>query len=183
MCSLGKEIKRFEVSKENAIIGYRGWYIVNPLGNSKKERVLKSLNCDFIWDKDKDIEGNVDDCIDDEIPLGIYCYNNDYNYYYKHNYYYNYNYNYNYNYYNYNYNYNYNYIAGTCYQFGKIIEHEQGYRSNLARPKSLVILDDPKWFDTTDKKKFANHFNGIVKNVAKEYNCEVIPFSEYSKWS
>jgi len=154
MCILGKEISRSNIDEANPPIGYRGWFVKNSF--SEDTKVLLSESAEYEWPKIA--EGN---------PLeenrGIFSYKNHYNnnYYYYNN--------------NYNNNNNYYYTAGLCYQWGLVVFHEKGYRSQFARPKSLVLLDKH------ENPHFLNHFNNIVELVAKEYNCNTISQKEYEQ--
>jgi len=190
MCQFGdssKIIAELNITKEEALIGWRNNYIINPFNN--KEKYLKALNNDYLYPKDKPAVG---------LPIrdnseGIYNYNyyNYYNYnnynYYNYNYYnYNYN-NYNYNNYNYN-NYNYNYYNYNYYNiqaktllYGKTFKYKEGYRSEFCIITDLIILDrNSEWFTDEKTIKFAEHFNSTVEALAVEYKCGVIEFSKKS---
>jgi len=196
MCQFGDEskiIKKHQILENEALIGWRNNIVTNPFNDEKK--FLKALNNDYIYPK-KELATGLG--LESNNSLGIYNYNNyNYNNYYynynnynynnnnnnnynnyNYNYYYNYN-NYNYNYYNYNNNYNYYYIQVKTLHHGKIFEYSEGYRSEYCKITHLVILDkDSKWFSDKNTIKFANHFNSLVENLAKEYNCEVMEFSK-----
>jgi hypothetical protein len=166
MCEFGDEsfiINEQELTKKEALIGYRSWYITNPLNN--QEKALKSLNQNYLWVKKGENKGN---------PLrnnseGIYNYK-----YYNYNHY---NYN-NYKYYKY-YNYKYYYICGKSLLYGKVFTYKDGYRSSICIPTHLVILSDKKWFEDSNTKDFANHFNKLISDLAKEYDCEVIDYDDF----
>lgn len=156
MCQFGDEsyiLNEQDLTREQALIGYRNWYINNSFNNQEKS--LKSTNQNFLWPIGE-VLGN---------PLrnnseGIYNYNINYNY-------------------NYNINYNYNYICGKTLLYGKIFSYKDGYRSSICVPTHLVILSDKEWFKNDKIKKFTNHFNQVVINLAKKYNCEVIGYNEF----
>ncbi len=155
MCQFGNSsqiIEEKEITQENAIKGYRTWYITNPFDN--EEKFLKSLNIKFLWPKKEIVKGNPIR----ENSEGIYNYNN-YN-----------------NYYNNNNNYN---VYGSSLIFGKTFIYKDGYRSSFAIPCELCILSDKKWFKDPNTKKFAEHFNYIVTNLAKEYDCKVIDYDDW----
>lgn len=174
MCQFGSARNIFSeqtLTKEQALVGYRNWYLNNSF-NEKEERHLKSLSQEFLWPKKGECKGNPSR----DNSEGIYNYNNNnrnYNYYNYNNYN-------NYNYYNYYYYSNYS-IWGKTLLYGKVFSYKEGYRSSLCIPTHLVILSDKQWFEDEKTKRFANHFNEIVRNLAAEYDCEVIGYDEYSK--
>jgi hypothetical protein len=192
MCQFGNSDKILNesiIDESNALIGYRVNYGINSFNN--KEKFLKSLNQNFIWNKKEIIKGNPTK----ENSEGIYSYNY---YYYNHNYnhnnnydYYDYNYNnnnnhnYNHNNYSYNYDYNNHNYYNICLKiklFGKVFSYKEGYRSEFAIPYELVILDkDSEWFKNSKTIKFANHFNNYIEILAKEYNCKIIEYKKFCK--
>ena len=181
MCQFGDKSKIISekiLPREEALVGYRNWYIINSFND--KEKSLKSINMEFLWPKKEEIKGNPTE----DNSEGIYNYSN---YYYSNYYYYNYNNNYYYNNYYYYYNYNYNnnnnyyYICGKTLLYGKVFSYKEGYRSSLCVPTHLVILSDKRWFEDKKSTSFAKHFNEIVSNLAKEYDCEVIGYNEFMK--
>jgi len=170
MCQFGdssKIITELQVPKDEAIIGWRNNYITNSFNESDK--YLKSIDNSYLYPKNIDAEGLG---LKRENSLGIYNYNN-YNYNYN-----NYN-NYNYNYYNYNYNYyNYNIQIKTLH-YGKIFSYKEGYRSEYCKVTHLIILDkDSNWFKYDKTVSFANHFNNLLEQLAKEYNCETLEWGK-----
>jgi hypothetical protein len=187
MCQFGpkeKIISIQDLTRENALVGYRNWYINNSFNDLEKH--LKSTNIDFLWPKGEEVKGNpLEDNSKGVYNYNYYNYNNNYNN--NYNYYNNYNNNYNYNYYYNNYNNNYYsyynnyYICGKTLLYGKVFHYKEGYRSSICIPTHLIILSDKEWFTDKYAVKFANHFNSIVTNLAKEYNCKVIEYIEYSK--
>ena len=155
MCQFGDEskiIEELDIPATNPLVGYRKWLITNSFNSEEKH--IKSLKNEYLWPKNKLAIGS---------PLrnnseGIYnYYNNDYYY----------------NYYYYNNNYCY-YIYGVCYLHGKTYKYINGYRSQFGYPKALVTLRS----EDNKTKQFVEHFNSIVKNIAKEYNCETVNYSE-----
>lgn len=169
MCMFGNQskiISEQDLTLEQALVGYRCWYINNSF--NKEEKRLRSTNQNFLWPIGEVIGNALRDNSE-----GIYNYNNC-NYYNNYN-----NYN-NCNYYYSNYNYNYS-ICGKTLLYGKIFSYEEGYRSSICIPTHLAILSDKKWSDDIKTKNFVVHFNTIVIDLAKDYNCKTIGYDELSK--
>src|SRR3990172_7665835 len=96
MCQFGDEskiISELDLTKEQALVGYRNWYVDNSFNDDEKH--LKSTNIKFLWPKKEEVKGNP--TIDNSEGIYNYNYNNNYNYYNYNNYNYNNNYNYYYN--------------------------------------------------------------------------------------
>ena len=191
MCQFGdrsKIIAEFNLTEDEALIGWRNNYIINLFDD--KEKFIRALNNSYVYPKEKDAEGFG---LKRENSLGIYNYdnynynNNDdnyHNYYNYRNYYYN-HYNNNYNnyhhyYYNdYNSNYDNYYIQVKTLHYGKVFKYSSGYRSEYCMVTHMVILDsDSEWFTDNKTIKFANHFNNTCEQLAKGYHCDVMEFSK-----
>lgn len=170
MCQFGDEskiISEQKLTREQALVGYRSWYIINSFND--KEKSLKSTNIEFLWPKKKKCLSNpLRENSEGFYNYNICNYNNNYDYYYD---YYN-----SYNYYNKYYN-NYK-VAGKTLLYGKVFSYSNGYRSSTCIVTHLAVLSDKRWFENEKTVKFAQHFNDIVSNLAKEYNCKTINYDD-----
>jgi len=150
MCQFGDSSKILEeliIPENEALIGWRINKLINPFNNN--EKFLSAINNDYIYPKNELANGTG---LERGNSLGIY------------------NYNYNHN--------NYYCLQVKTLHHGKVFKYAKGYRSEFCKVTHFLILDrDSKWFTDAKTIKFANHFNSLLENLAKEYNCDVIEYS------
>jgi len=122
----------------------------NYITNSfnESDKYLRSISNNYLYPKNEDAEGLG---LERENSLGIY---------------------------NYNYN-NYNNIQIKTLHYGKIFSYKEGYRSEYCKVTHLIILDkDSNWFKDEKTVSFANYFNNLLEQLAKEYNCETLEWDK-----